>query len=67
MTPIRGISRPNNHARPSNHSYSGDAELSMQAVMVTVLAMDDRLTHLSRLGARTLCGKLAKYETTTSD
>jgi hypothetical protein len=38
----------------------------MQAVMVTVLAMDDRLTHLSRLGARTLCGKLAKYETTIS-
>jgi hypothetical protein len=34
--------------------------------MVSVLAMDDRLTHLSRLRARTLCGKLVKYETKTS-
>jgi hypothetical protein len=38
----------------------------MQVAMVSVLAMDDRLTHLSRLGARTLCGKLAKFETKTS-
>jgi hypothetical protein len=35
--------------------------------MVSVLAMDgDRLTHLSRLGARTLCGRLVKFETTTT-
>jgi hypothetical protein len=40
--------------------------VSMQVAMVSVLAMDDRLTHLSRLGARTLCGKLAKYETTAA-
>lgn len=40
--------------------------MPMQAVMVSVLAMDDLFTHLSRLGARTLCGKLVKFETTTS-
>jgi hypothetical protein len=40
--------------------------VSMQVAMVSVLAMDDRLTHLSRLGARTLCGKLTKYETTAA-
>lgn len=34
--------------------------------MVNVLAMDDRFTHLSRYGARTLCGKLVKFETKTS-
>lgn len=52
--------------RHGNRPYSGSASMSMQAVMVNVLAMDDRFTHLSRLGARTLCGKLAKYETDKS-